>query len=82
MLSSFNGEYRPALDNLYQLNLRIFRVWVGENDDEGGSRRMKKGRFSPEQIIGVLKQHEAGRKVQELARERPGGESTRDRFLP
>ena len=30
---------------------------------------MKKGRFTPEQIIGVLKQHEAGRKVQELARE-------------
>jgi len=30
---------------------------------------MKKGRFSEEQIIGVLKQHEAGRKVAELARE-------------
>ena len=34
---------------------------------------MKKGRFSEEQIeeqiIGVLKQHEAGRKVTELARE-------------
>ena len=30
---------------------------------------MKKGRFTTEQIIGVLKQHEAGRKVQELARE-------------
>jgi putative transposase len=30
---------------------------------------MKKGRFTEEQIIGVLKQHEAGRKVQELARE-------------
>ena len=30
---------------------------------------MKKGRFTEEQIIGVLKQHEAGRKVSELARE-------------
>jgi putative transposase len=30
---------------------------------------MKKGRFSEEQIIGVLKQHEAGRKVSDLARE-------------
>jgi putative transposase len=30
---------------------------------------MKKGRFTEEQIIGVLKQHEAGRKVPELARE-------------
>jgi hypothetical protein len=30
---------------------------------------MKKGRFTEEQIIGVLKQHEAGRKLPELARE-------------
>jgi putative transposase len=30
---------------------------------------MKKGRFTEEQIIGVLKQHEAGRKAPELARE-------------
>ena len=30
---------------------------------------MKKGRFTEEQIIGVLKQHEAGRKVPDLARE-------------
>ena len=30
---------------------------------------MKKGRFTEEQIIGILKQHEAGRKVAELARE-------------
>jgi putative transposase len=30
---------------------------------------MKKGRFSEEQIIGILKQHEAGRKVSDLARE-------------
>lgn len=30
---------------------------------------MKKGRFSEEQIIGIPKQHEAGRKVPELARE-------------
>jgi putative transposase len=37
---------------------------------------MKKGRFSEEQIIGVLKQHEAGRKVQELARELGVSEAT------
>ncbi len=37
---------------------------------------MKKVRFSPEQIIGVLKQHEAGRKVQELAREIGVSEAT------
>ena len=30
---------------------------------------MKKGRFTEEQIIGILKQHEAGRRVPELARE-------------
>ena len=30
---------------------------------------MKKGRFTEEQIIGILKQHEAGRQVPELARE-------------
>jgi putative transposase len=30
---------------------------------------MKKGRFTEEQIIGILKQHEAGRKVPELSRE-------------
>jgi len=30
---------------------------------------MKTGRFTEEQIIGILKQHEAGRKVPELARE-------------
>ena len=37
---------------------------------------MKKGRFSEEQIIGVLKQHEAGRKVPELAREIGVSEAT------
>ena len=37
---------------------------------------MKKERFTPEQIIGVLKQHEAGRKVQELARELGVSEAT------
>ena len=30
---------------------------------------MKRGRFSEEQIVGILKEHEAGRKVSELARE-------------
>jgi putative transposase len=37
---------------------------------------MKKGRFNEEQIIGVLKQHEAGRKVPELARELGVSEAT------
>ena len=37
---------------------------------------MKKVRFTTEQIIGVLKQHEAGRKVQELAREIGVSEAT------
>jgi putative transposase len=37
---------------------------------------MKKGRFSEEQIIGVLKQHEAGRKVPDLAREIGVSEAT------
>jgi len=37
---------------------------------------MRKGRFTEEQIIGVLKQHEAGRKVQELAREIGVSEAT------
>jgi hypothetical protein len=29
---------------------------------------MKKVRFSEEQIVGILRQHEAGRKIAELAR--------------
>ena len=37
---------------------------------------MKKGRFTEEQIIGVLKQHEAGRKVPELASEIGVGDAT------
>ena len=37
---------------------------------------MKKRRFTTEQIIGVLKQHEGGRKVQELAREIGVSEAT------
>lgn len=37
---------------------------------------MKKSRFSEEQIIGVLKQWEAGRKVAELAREQGVSEAT------
>jgi len=37
---------------------------------------VKKGRFTEEQIIGVLKQHEAGRKVAELAREIGVSEAT------
>ena len=37
---------------------------------------MKKGRFSEEQIIGILKQHEAGCKVAELAREHGISEAT------
>ena len=42
---------------------------------------MKTGRFSEEQIIGVLKQHEAGRKVAELAREIGVSEAQRLRSL-
>jgi putative transposase len=34
-----------------------------------GWNHRKKGRFTEEQIIGILKQHEAGRAVPELARE-------------
>jgi putative transposase len=37
---------------------------------------MKKDRFSQEQIIGILKQYEAGRKVPELACEYGVGEAT------
>ena len=37
---------------------------------------MKKGRFTEEQIIGILKQHEAGRKVADLAREQSISEGT------
>jgi putative transposase len=37
---------------------------------------MKKTRYSEEQIIGVLKQMEAGRKVAELAREIGDSEAT------
>jgi putative transposase len=37
---------------------------------------MKKARFSEEQIIGILKRHEAGQKVTELAREHAISEAT------
>jgi putative transposase len=37
---------------------------------------MKKGRFSEEQIISILKQHEAGHKVADLAREHCISEAT------
>jgi putative transposase len=37
---------------------------------------MKKGRYSEEQIIGVLKQMEAGRTVKDLARELGVSEAT------
>lgn len=37
---------------------------------------MKKGRFNEEQIIGILKQHEAGQKVADLAREHGISEAT------
>ena len=37
---------------------------------------MKKSRFNEEQIIGILKQHEAGRKVNDLAREHAVSEAT------
>ena len=38
---------------------------------------MKKSRFTEEQIIGILKQHEAGRKMNELAREHGVSEAQR-----
>ena len=37
---------------------------------------MKSGRFSEEQIIGILKRHEAGQKVTDLAREHGISEAT------
>ena len=37
---------------------------------------MKRTRFSEEQIVGILKEHEAGRKVAELAREHGVSEAT------
>jgi putative transposase len=47
-----------------------------EGSDERRSKEVKKGRFTEEQIIGVLKQHEVGRKVAELAREIGVSEAT------
>jgi putative transposase len=37
---------------------------------------MKRARFSEEQIVEILKEHEAGRKVAELAREQGVSEAT------
>ena len=37
---------------------------------------MKSGRFSEEQIIGILKRHEAGQRVADLAREHGVSEAT------
>jgi putative transposase len=41
-----------------------------------GEPERKKSRFSEEQIIGILKQHEGGRKVPDLAREHGISEAT------
>jgi putative transposase len=51
--------------------LRILRKRDGEE-----SSNVKKTRYSEEQIIGALKQIEAGRKVTELARELGVSEAT------
>jgi hypothetical protein len=56
--------------------LRISVSAGSGNDDKKGGPRKKKGRFTEEQIIGVLKQHEAGRKIPELAREIGVSEAT------
>jgi putative transposase len=37
---------------------------------------MKRGRFTEEQIVGILKEHEAGRKIGELSREHGVSEAT------
>ena len=37
---------------------------------------MKAGRFNEERIIGILKQHEAGQRVADLAREHGVSEAT------
>jgi hypothetical protein len=51
-----------ALDNLYQLKLRISKI--GEVNTTTKRRSAdEEGRFTEEQIGGVLKQHEAGRKM-------------------
>jgi len=51
-----------ALDNLYQLKLRISKI--GEVNTTTKRRSAdEEGRFTEEQIVGVLKQHEAGRKM-------------------
>jgi putative transposase len=55
--------------------LRIFGVGEVKTTTKEDPE-MKKERFTTEQIIGVLKQHEAGRKVQELAREIGVSEAT------
>jgi putative transposase len=39
-------------------------------------RGMKRGRFTEEQIVGILKEHEAGRKIAELFREHGVSEAT------
>jgi putative transposase len=49
--------------------------WVG-GDDEKENEAMKKARFNEERIIGILKQHEAGKKVADLAREHGVSEAT------
>jgi putative transposase len=37
---------------------------------------MKRGRFSEEQIVGILKEHEAGGKITELSREHGVSQAT------
>jgi putative transposase len=46
------------------------------DEDEEKELRMKKSRYTEEQIIGVLKQMEAGRKVADLSRELGVSEAT------
>jgi putative transposase len=51
-----------------------------DNQDKGNPKKMKKNRYSPEQIIYALKQGEGGEKAVEICRKMGVSEATYDNW--
>jgi putative transposase len=63
------GVSFPKKQGQYEIEILAYKISQGES-------QMKGSRFSAEQIIGILKQQEAGKTVAALCRERGVSEAT------